>query len=83
MPITIEEKLNGRLRHAVHHREQLDAITADMCLLLALKPETVAGQTLKSAVYGAITLNEALIRVVNLKLAELATIQVEGIQNDV
>ena len=80
MSITVPEKLRDRLQHAVHHREQLDAIAADMCELLALKPDTVAGDALKSAVYGAITLNEALIRIVNLKLAELATIEVEGVE---
>jgi len=80
MPVTMEERLNDRLQRAIHHREQLDAIAGDMALMLALKPESVAGQAIKSAVYGAITLNEALIRIVNLKLAELATIEVEGVE---
>ena len=80
MPVTMEERLNDRLQHAIHHREQLDAIAGDMALMLAIDPGSYAWQQIREAVYGAITLNEALIRIVNGKLAELATIEVEGVE---
>jgi hypothetical protein len=80
MSITTEEKLNDRLKRAVHHREQLDAITADMCLILAIEPGTVACRLMRSAAYGDITLNEALTQLVNDRLAELAAIQIEGVE---
>jgi hypothetical protein len=74
---SVSEKLKARLQHAIHHREQLDAIASDMAMLLALEPGSVAWQDIRSAVYGAITLNEALQRIVNGKLAELAVKQAE------
>jgi hypothetical protein len=80
MSITITEKLNDRLQRAIHHREQMDAIASDMAVLLALKPGTAAAQQLRSAVYGEITLNTALRAIVNLKLAELAAMQIEGVE---
>ena len=80
MSITVEEKLQDRLQRAIHHREQMDAIASDMAMLLALKPGTAAAQQLRSAVYGEITLNDALRGIVNLKLAELAAMQIEGVE---
>lgn len=77
MSITVPEKLRDRLQHAVHHREQLDAIAADMCELLAIELGSVAGQLMRSAAYGELSLNEALRQLVNLKLAELAVKQTE------
>lgn len=73
-------KLNDRMARAIHHREQLDAIAADMAEIVGVAPESVAGRYLRQAAYGELTLNEALQRVTNLKLAELATIEVEGVE---
>jgi hypothetical protein len=73
MAITTEEKLQDRLRHAVHHREQLDAIAVDMADLLGVAYGSAAHCNLRAAAYGDITLNEALQRLVNGKLAELAS----------
>ena len=78
MSITVPEKLRDRLQHAVHHREQLDAIAADMCELLAIKPDSVGGRLMKKAAYGEIKLQDALIGLVNGKLAELSAMQIEG-----
>jgi hypothetical protein len=80
MSVTVPEKLKDRLQRAIHHREQLDAIAADMAELMALKSNTAAAQQLRSAVYGEITLNDALRGIVNLKLAELAAMQIEGVE---
>jgi hypothetical protein len=80
MSITVEEKLQDRLQRAIHHREQLDAIAGDMACLMNLKPGTAAAQQMRSAVYGEITLNDALRGIVNLKLAELAAMQIEGVE---
>jgi hypothetical protein len=80
MSITLEEKLADRLSHSIHHREQLDAIAVDMADLLGVDMGSVAHRNLRAAAYGEIDLNEALRRVMNAKLAELAALQVEGVE---
>jgi len=78
--ITIEEKLRDRLQHAIHHREQLDAIASEMAGMLNLRPGSIAGRHIRAAVHGECSLNCALRNIVNLKLAELAAIQIEGVE---
>jgi hypothetical protein len=78
MSVTVSEKLKDRLQHAIHHREQLDAIASDMAGLMNLKPGSVAAGHMRSAVYGVCSLNDALQLIVNGKLAELAAMQIEG-----
>jgi hypothetical protein len=80
MPVTLEEKLADRLSHSIHHREQLDAIAVDMADMMGVDMGSVAHRNLRAAVYGEIDLSEALRRVVNAKLAELAAIEVEGVE---
>ena len=76
--MTTEQKLSICMQRATYPRGQLNAIAVEMAEIMGVPVGSVAHRHLRDAVYGQITMAEALERCVNAKLAELSKIEVEG-----
>ena len=72
------EAINQRLAWAKHHRDQLGGIAVDLAGLLDVDVASADGRDLRGVVMGEIDFDQAMRQIVNRKLDEFATLEVDG-----
>jgi hypothetical protein len=72
------EKISQRLAWAKHHRDQLGGIAVDLARLLDVDVASEDGRDLRRVVMGEIDFDQAMRQIVNRRLDEFATIEVDG-----
>ena len=72
-------QIGQRLNWARHHRDRLDGIAAELASMLDVPIGTNDAKDLRAAVYGEIHIDEAMQRMINRKLVELSSIEIEGV----